>query len=257
MTDPHQNNPHAPGRWASPHQSPVPQGSNQEFPQGQNQGLPGQNPFLPAGSPEPGPQSNSTKVSLIIIATMVVLTVIVSVLYFAVRDNNNDDNASATQPSTPQSADYGSNTLPDEDITANLDPRWAALLPASLIDHLVGCTNVSFGMRILDDPGNDVEADGAKCQLINIGSAPSHEVDILIHPDRIGYLLSVLHGEEPGATGEIFTQDGAITIGVSDVEAPFGTTLYYLDAATGLSVEITGSLDTDGARQTAQEIGIL
>ncbi len=242
-------------------------------PYGQNQyGQPGG----PGGPGGPGKSGGSGKAIALIAGVAVVIIVIAGILVAVLRnggdddkdttarDNNSGSRLSDSSPSTGADDgydDYGygsgsSSSGSDAAGDQSLDSQWKNLVPASLNDYLGDCTLTSFKVNYVDDTSGPDSVDGSTCSMWE-GDETEHQVDILTSNSRVDYLNSVLAGEESGATGKVFTHNGPVTVGASDVESYGDQTLFYIDSDSGLSVEIMGFADAEDARTAAGDLKLM
>lgn len=259
-----------PGSYGTPQAQPEGYGAPQGWQPDQQNNMYGAPGMYGAGQPgQPGQPGNgggkggSGKLIGIIVAALVIVIVIAVVAILALRSDDDDDNtaASTSAPLDDTLTDDGSGTGDDSDSSAlggdnSLSSRWASIVPVSINDHLEGCTDTSFRMNDVNDPDRELSVDGATCHMTGSSPLGGQRVDILAHPDRIVYLEDALNGVQPGANGSVFTHDGSITVGISDVESS-GQTLYYMDESSDLAVEIIDFPSEGEARTAAQELGIL
>lgn len=280
MTDPNQNDPQQnPGNWnpnsgdwnQNPYGSQPPlygqPGQPGQAPMYGAPGQPGQ-PGQPGGGNGSGGGSGSGKIIAIIVGALVVVIAIVVVAIFALRGDDDDDDdstASDTTSSAPLDDSFGdsggSDSTDGSDDSystggdGSLPFRWSGIVPASVEEYLSECYDTSFNMNDVES-SEQSEVDGTSCYLDGPSPLSGQQVDILAEDARIIYLKDALNGDVPGASGSVFTQNGSVTVGISDVESS-GPTLFYLDSDTSVSVEIIEFDTEDEARDAARELGLL
>jgi hypothetical protein len=224
-------------------------------------GAPGQ-PGQPGGGNGSG---GGGKIIAIIVGALVVVIAIVVVAIFALRGDDDDSTASDTTSSAPLDDSFGdsggSDSTDGSDDSystggdGSLPFRWSGIVPASVEEYLSECYDTSFNMNDVES-SEQSEVDGTSCYLDGPSPLSGQQVDILAEDARIIYLEDALNGDVPGASGSVFTQNGSVTVGISDVESS-GPTLFYLDSDTSVSVEIIEFDTEDEARDAARELGLL
>lgn len=281
MTDPNQNQPpQNPGNWnpnsgdwnQNPYGSPPPMYGSQGQPgQPPQYGQPGHPPMYGApGQPGGGSGGGSGKLVAIIVGVLVVVIIIAVVAIFVLRGDDDDDNTASDNSTSSAPLDdslgdtggsdstddpYGSDDSSGTGGDGSLPSQWSGIVPASVEEYLTECFDTSFNMNDVES-SEQSEVDGTSCYLDGPAPLSGQQVDILAEDARIIYLQDALNGDVPGASGSVFTQNGSVTVGISDVESS-GPTLFYLDSDTSVSVEIIEFNDGNQAREAARELGLL
>lgn len=263
--------PAGPGQPGGPGQPWYPDPQQNPYARTGAPGLPG--PVGHPGQPgRPGQSGGSGKAVAVIVGAVVVVVIVAAVLVVALRSDDDTDEDTAdgqsvtsvplddtftdgTDPGNRADGPSGSGDGGSGGAGSGLSPQWAALVPVGIADHLEHCYETSFDVHYIDSDEDSFEIDGNTCYATG-PALDGQQVDILGDAERVGYLEDTLAGNQGASTAQVFTRDGTVTVGVADIETA-GPTLYYLDSASDLSVEVMSFSDTGSARAAAQELGIL